>query len=100
MFCPCQHPDGHCSLHQLAPKGDIIARAGYYKAATSGVLLSPPFPIALILSHSILTDYIPLPHCPIIPLQQQANLSIQLGSRLHSCCDIYPLFCTSMTGTD
>lgn len=88
LLCPSKSPDGLCSLFQSAHKGDIIARAGWYKATAFGVLWSPPFPIAPILSHSMLTDYTPLPHCPIIPLQQQANLSIQLGSRLPACCVI------------
>lgn len=85
---PSWSPDGLCILLQSAHKGDIIARAGWDKATAFGVLQSPPFPIAPILSHSILPDYPPLPHCPIIPLQQQANLSVQLGSRLPSCCVI------------
>lgn len=85
---PSWSPDGRCILLQSAHKGDIIARAGWDKATAFGVLQSPPFPIAPILSHSILPDYPPLPHCPIIPLQQQANLSVQLGSRLPSCCVI------------
>lgn len=60
-------PDELCSLHQSAHKGDIIDRAGQNKAATFGALRAPPFPIAPILSHFMFTDYIPLPHCPIIP---------------------------------
>lgn len=80
--------DGLCSLHQSDHKGDVIDRAGQNKAATFGALRAPPLPIAPILSHFMFTDYFPLPHCPIIPQQQQANLSIQLGSRLPSCCVI------------
>lgn len=80
--------DGLRSLHQSAHKGDVIDRAGQNKAATFGALRAPPLPIAPILSHFMFTDYFPLPHCPIIPQQQQANLSIQLGSRLPSCCVI------------
>lgn len=85
---PSWSPDGLGILLQSAHKGDIIARAGWDKAAAFGLLQPPPFPLAPILSHSILPDYPPLPHCPIIPLQQQANLSVQLGSRLPSCCVI------------
>ena len=59
---PSIGPDGICSLLQSAHKGDIIARAGWDKAAAFGVLQSPLFPIAPILSHSIHTDYSPLPH--------------------------------------
>lgn len=77
-------PDGRRRALQSAHKGDIIAGAGWDEAKAFGVLHSPPFPIALILSKSIRADYTPLLHCSIIPLQQQANLSLQLGSRLLS----------------
>lgn len=62
-----KRPDGLCSPLQSAHKGDIIARAGWDKAAAFGVLQSPPFLIAPFLSHSVLTDYTPLPHCPQYP---------------------------------
>lgn len=76
LLRPSRSPDGLCSLLQSAHKGDIIARAGWDKVTAFGASQSPPFPIAPILFHSILTDYPPLPYCPIIPLQQQANLSL------------------------
>lgn len=87
---PPRSPDGLCGRLQSAHKGDIIAGAGWDEAAAAafGVLHSPIFPIAPLVSHSVLADYPVLPHCPIIPLQQQANLSVQLGSRLPSCCVI------------
>lgn len=59
--------DSAACMHQSAHKGDIIDRAGQNKAATFGALRAPPLPIAPILSYFMFTNYIPLPHCPIIP---------------------------------